>query len=214
MKTPSAVAVALAAVLVASPLAGQSTRLGVSAGVSSSTFGGDPTELQHHRAVTAGVTVSRGLSARLDLESGVHWIQSGGSGVVVVEGADESLIAAHELSYLTLPALLRGALLDVEGLRLSAVAGPSLAYRVDCDSDVDAGLEYLALVSCSSTAEQPRLDLGVIVGGGVTVDRGRWAITLDARYGLGLRNLRGSHPLMVRNQTLAMIAGLSVPLDG
>lgn len=211
MRTP--VAVALATVLVAAPLAGQ-TRLGVSTGVSSSTFGGDPEGMEHHSAVTAGITLSRGLSARLELESGVHWLQSGGSGVVVVEGADESLIAAHELSYITLPVLLRGTLLDVGGLRLSALAGPSLWYRIDCDSGVDPLLEYLALVSCSPMTDQPKLDLAVIVGGGVTVERGRWAVTLDTRYGFGLRNLRGSHPLTVRNETLAMTAGLSVPLGG
>lgn len=205
---------ALAAVLVASPLAGQDTRLGVWAGVSSSTFGGDPTDMERHRAVTAGVTVGHGLSAWLELESGVHWLQTGGSGLVAVEGGDESLIAAHELSYLTLPVLLRGTFLDVGGLRLSALAGPSLAYRVDCDSDIDSGLEYLALVSCSSMGDQPRLDVGVLLGGGATVARGRWAITLDARYGIGLRNLRGSHPLTVRNESLAISVALSVPLGG
>jgi hypothetical protein len=212
MRTP--VAFALAALLVASPLVGQDTRLGVSAGFSSSRFGGDPPDMERHSAVTAGVTVGRGLSSWLVLESGVHWLQSGGSGVVAVEGGDESLMAAHELSYLTLPVLLRGTFLDVGGLRISALAGPSLAYRVDCDSGVDPGLEYLALVSCSPMGEQPRLDVGVLVGGGATVDRGRWAVTLDARYGIGLRNLRGSHLLTVRNESLAVTAGLSVPLGG
>jgi hypothetical protein len=110
--------------------------------------------------------------------------------------------------------LLRGTFLDVGELRLSALAGPSLAYRVDCDPGMDPGLEYLALVSCSSMGEQPRIDVGVLLGGGATVGRGRWAISLDARYGIGLRNLRGSNPLTVRNETLAVTAGLSVSLGG
>ena len=83
-------------------------------------------------------------------------------------------------------------------------AGPALAYQAGCSMSV-GGIS----IDCDD-ADQKKLDLGLMFGGGLAFPAGPGSFLLEGRFTFGLRNLSDDGTL--RHRTGALLLGYSAVL--
>jgi len=87
------------------------------------------------------------------------------------------------------------------------MAGPSLGFLLSAKYDFKDGPEY------DAKDETKGLDLGVGLGGGVSIPRGDKTFFAEARYVLGLTNINDeSDESTVKNRGLQVLVGATIPL--
>lgn len=189
----------------------QGLEVGVVAGSSFATFGGDIEGLDHRVGMALGFRVAADLSDHVQVESGLSWIQKGADGIVV--GFEEPLRAAHRLTYLEIPLLLRAFLPTSASIRPTGTIGGSVAFEVGCDVDVNPVSSFLSPLDCNIDSGRRTTDWSLLVGGGLVWDLPRASLLLEGRYHHGLRDLRGPHSTFeVRNRAVSVVAGVAVPV--
>lgn len=212
MKTAAILRLASVALLLpAVPISAQQHEVGLVMGGSFATFGGDIEGLDHQHGLALGLRLGAGIHKHVQVESGLIWIQKGAEGVVV--GFEEPLRAAHELSYLEIPLLVRGLLPLGGAIRPTALFGASVAFEVGCEVAVEPVSSFLSPLDCHPQSGRKTTDWSLIMGGGATWQLSGVSLLLEGRYHVGLKDLRGPHSTFaVRNRAFAVVAGISVPL--
>ena len=162
------------------------------------------------RGFAAGLFARFPIAGRVSLQPEALYVQ---------KGFEETRPTLH-VEYLELPLLLRVDLAELGGsVQPFVLAGPALAVQLHrsysggpcvdpvplCELDVDVLVtEY----------DDPRMDLGVAVGGGLAVRAGPGRVVLEARHTRGLRDaeiegVRGTRSL---NHANTLTLGYALPL--
>lgn len=143
----------------------------------------------------------------LTLQPEVQYSRRGFSAFVIGGEANANL------SYVEVPLLFKLGLNDeTNRLRPSAILGTFIGFEVGCS--LSGGLEGLGGdPSCDSIlAGRGKMDAGVILGAGADYGlTGRWFLTGDIRYSLGLLNVAWEEELdRVTSRTWSFMAGAGV----
>ncbi len=122
------------------------------------------------------------------------------------------------LNYLTVPVLAKF-MYDTEALEIFAIAGPEVAYAVSGkvkkkeirENGIREELEFDNSIEFENLG---RFDFGLVFGGGVALKLGPGKALFDARYNLGLNNIktREDSDLKMYNRGFGLSAGYMVPL--
>lgn len=185
-------------------------RFGIVGGANVATM----TEFREARRITSAyaggqVVLPRNEFFSIQLE--VAWSQKGvrAKGTEVATGAPVDYTLRH--SYVEAPILLR---LDSPlavgvhpvGAIPFVVAGPSLGVSLRCAIDGRTPERQLHL-DCDEAFGTKTFDFGAMLGGGLEATVGTLALTLGARYTIGLPDAFERRP--GRNRTLLVVAGVN-----
>jgi hypothetical protein len=168
-------------------------------------------DLDRRTALTFGGFVRLPLTDVVSLETGVSWVQKGAEG----EGEEGVENIALELDYVEIPVLARFAIPSSGSVGANLFGGPTFAFEAGCQLDIEGDGANLT-VDCEEFAEgfeTSSFDLGIMVGGGLTVAVSeRFSLLLDASYTHGLTDIEDSDEDEVKNRVFAVQAGVSFPL--
>lgn len=129
-----------------------------------------------------------------------------------VEGDTES--GELEVSYIQVPVLVQYHIRTASSMSPRIYAGPTIAFETGCelsatDSDgaeVESDCEQVGIDTKSA-------DFGLVFGAGVDVGVGRFVVTGDARYDLGVTNLDDSGADgSVKNRAWEFFLGVGLPI--
>ena len=211
MKTSGVVRAGLLVVLAAAPAKAQNLSIGVEIGMSVSSFdpgGNVATSTREHRTgLMAGATAAYRLGPRVDLESGLLWVQMGGRSFL--QGFEETIRADVRTSYVQVPMLLRVTPFPDLSARISLAAGPAISFETRCSVDRDVSTVAQA-VDCNHA--RTTTDIGLVLGTGLTWRAGPAEVMVEARYGFGLRDIDSTGSLDTRNRGFVVAPRLSLPL--
>jgi len=182
-------------------------RLGVVAGINSSTVGGSDVGATSRRAgLTAGVLIVAPVGAKIAIEPEV---------LVTTKGAkfsDSQGSGSFTMKYVEVPVLVRYESVGAGGMRPFVFGGPAIALKASCDLEgTDAGLTVD--IGCDEVEAQglkfKSVDYGLIVGGGVAFDIGGRALSIGARYDHSLTEVaEGSN---IKHRVISIVATFEVP---
>lgn len=201
----------------AAPLSAQFS-LGAKAGINFAKFGGDLTDLENidwRSGFVGGASLTYSFEG-IALQPELLLVQKGSKWQVT----EEDLIKGDmKITYVEMPLLMK-VLMPVGENRLAApflMVGPSFAYQTSCE--VTGTVDNVKLtVDCDEEpfeAELNKFDWSAVLGGGFGIPVGQGAITLDARYVYGFRNIDGSDdPDDVKNRSFAAMLGFTFPVGG
>lgn len=217
----SIAACGLALLAVPASLGGQGLELGVEAGINVSGLQAD--SLGETREFDAGTGLRGGAVLRYGFTPALG-IQTGASFSRKAAEFDNDLgtMQEIEIEYLEVPLLLQ---LDVPTgpapVTPRVFAGGTVNLGLSCHQDAvstfpgehgegDCDAETLG----GFAFEPAAADVGLVLGGGVDVPVGPGALTLDARYELGLTDVHGApeDPTELGHRTLQATAGYVVPV--
>lgn len=125
----------------------------------------------------------------------------------IQKGAKEDILGEEVkniTNYLELPLLLK-VNFGTEQIKAFANAGPSFAYWLggkfkQGDNEVDIDFD---------DGNYNRLDIGLQFGAGVGIEAGPGAVTLEARYGIGLTDY--TEDVDTKNRVIAVMLGYAIP---
>jgi hypothetical protein len=212
-------------------------KLGVSiANVSESVsvdFDGFRIKSSSRRGLMAGGFLALPVAPRIAVQPELLWVSKG----VAMEGAfsdedfgnatfDGELIA----DYVQIPVLARFDVLPAEGsTRLHLLAGPYIAFESGCKVEFTATSSFGSFSDSEDCGDDGRkkVDFGLDLGAGVGFRTGFGTLFLEARYGLGLRDLSDESsndfddfddfdfgPSSMKHRVFGIMVGVSVPLGG
>lgn len=184
--------------------------LGVKAGPSIATIGGDDAgdEADSRVSFAAGMFAQADLSPHFALRF---------EGLVVGKGAaaeENDLESALNLDYLEFPILLVAQTPVSEAVTLSAFAGPAIGFNIGAEAELEFGeLEF----DTDIEDDVAGFEFGVAFGVGAAFKAGSVVIVLDARYDLGLTSIDDGlsatdEDLDLQNQAWIVMAGVGFPL--
>ena len=190
-------------------------RFGILAGLNSATLGGDDVgddDNDRRTGLVAGVYLKLPLGTVLSVQPELLYSMKGAA----AGSGDDA--AALNTDYFELPVLLRADLPTGTAVRPYLFVGPTFSLRTRCELEADGG-GFQASVDCDDlAAEQPqedtpefkKFDLGVALGGGVTVGMGTAsALNFGVRYTHGTSSI--IDPGDVKNRVLSFTVGLEIP---
>jgi Outer membrane protein beta-barrel domain len=191
--------------LLAAPLAAQ-TRVGVVGGFVSSNIaasGPNGTFAPNARSrFAAGLSLQKQLTRHLTFGPEAMYIEKGDKETV------SGVTGTFKLNYIEVPALLRlGA--ESGATRFFVLGGPSVAFRVSCSDQVNAGTGSLAGICDHTTQNNIRTtDFGAMFGAGIGIN----ALSISARYDLGLTDIyhNATGNLSYHNHALLILAGVQL----
>jgi hypothetical protein len=194
----------------ATPLAAQGpSAIGFRIGPAWATFDMDPSLEQDALSSVAGGGFLRFDIGRVALQPEV-WYATKGSRYVT--GGGELIFDVEvRYDYLDVPLLLVVPLLSGASITPQLHAGPALSVELDCAVTMATG----GLVGNFRCHEDRRkLDVALLVGGGLAVMLGPGSALLDARYGFGLLDLEddADPETRRRHRWRAVTVGYSMPL--
>ena len=163
--------------------------------------------------LSAGVLLPLPLKERLVLQPELSFVQK--SLVIPSDAGPRAGVPRTELrfAHLALPVLLKG-IFGKHNWQFYWQAGPTLAYTLRGTevnyTQLGTGTNALRFNNTGPFGFR-RLDFGGVVGGGLSYGRGeRLRLLLDARYGVGFRNL--TTRTTYRNRTFTISTGAVVSL--
>jgi hypothetical protein len=197
---------ALLLLVVAAPAHSQIQEIGFKLGVNSSKLGGeDITDNDMRTASAFGAFLIFPLSS-FDLQAELLIMNKGSA---FAEGGWEETLSAR---YLEIPVLARfefghhGA-----ALRPHASIGPAVGFLMSCTYVEQVGGQRTSLKCDEDGNPANSVDVGLVVGGGLSYALGIGRVLVDARYSHGLRNMWPEYSGIHR--TFSLMAGYSVPLN-
>ncbi len=162
--------------------------------------GVDDADLDNRTGLLGGLSLVKTLSGAIAVQPEV---------LLVSKGAKGSGRAALNLNYLEAPLLLRLSLAPGAALEPHAYAGPYFGLKIRCRVDTNGTSADCDDVTGISTKS---VDVGGMVGGGVTVGMGGLALTAGARYGFGISTVAefdaGNVQDAAKNGYFALYVGL------
>lgn len=200
-----------ALLLFTAPAAGQGLGIGAEAGINVSdvSFEGEA-ETESNTGLRVGGVLRLGLSSVLGLQTGAYFSEKGTTDVTEPD-VDIDL----DLSYVEIPLLLNVRIpTGPAPVTPRLYAGPQLALETGCDISA-TGDGASATTSCDEASQEGDLevdtkstDLSVVFGGGLDIAAGPGAITLDARYDLGVSDINELETgTDFENRSLSVAAG-------
>lgn len=201
---------ALASGLAAAPLAlAQQNMVGLKAGaVISDLSASQEQELEGTKSKTGlgfGAFLQVEVANAVSVQPEVLFLNKG------VEGDGES--GELELSYIQVPILVQYHLSTGSGLAPRVYLGPTIAFETGCEiSGFDEGSEVEA--DCELVdVDTKSADFGLVFGAGADANVGRFVVTGDARYDLGVTNLDDSGADgSVKNRAWEFFLGVGLPI--
>ena len=201
--------------LVAVPLAanGQIT-LGARGGLNLSSLRGDDVEdLDGKTGFHFGAFADFSLSDVFSIQPEILLSQKG------AEESEQGVTASINLSYAEIPVLAKIKIPSSGKVGGHVVAGPAIAFETKCEVEVE-GDGASAAVDCDADElegdfDRKTLDLGLLFGGGMSVDVGGVVLSLETRYNLGILDLNDDPSpdvSAVRNGNLMFTVGVGIPL--
>ena len=201
--------------LVAVPLAahGQIT-LGARGGLNLSSLRGDDVEdLDGKTGFHFGAFAEFGLSDLFSIQPEILLSQKG------AEESEQDVTASINLSYAEIPILAKVKIQSSGKVGGHVLAGPAIAFETNCEIEVE-GDGASVTADCDADElegdfDRKTLDLGLLFGGGVSLDVGSVVVSFETRYNLGILDLNddpspGSSA--VRNGNLMFTVGVAMPL--
>ena len=168
-------------------------RVGLTAGVSFARVAGDGfADVTIRRGFVGGASVITPFTETTAFQLEALYAMKGAS---LRNGAGST--ASVGLDYVEIPLMLRRDVRLSNGMRPFAYSGPALNLKVLERDDPAAG-------------EFKTVDVGWVFGGGLAFAAGRRAITIGARYEVGLRNITTVGD--TKNRVLSFVASVEVPL--
>jgi hypothetical protein len=185
--------------------------LGIHAGpVWTEISGDDASGFERRMGGAAGAFLTLGLTRALEVQPELLLVQKGGA-AESIEGTGDV-----RLTYLQLPVLLRLSPADpASAVRPFVLAGGSPGFRVGCEVKADLGTGG-DTADCDNPLfggelDTRLVDLGLVVGGGTEVGRGRLGVVIDARYDFSLTTFDDSPTDQdVRNRAFMILLGVVV----
>lgn len=201
-----------------SPAIAQSTTIGAKAGLSLATLGADAKDLlggslKNRTGLTAGGFVTRELSGVWSLRGEVLFTAKG----TTAEDTGEK--ATVKLNYIQIPVMLQVGI-PIEGhagFQPYLAAGPSVAFELSCDLEVESGSQSLKESCADEDVETKSVDFGVVFGVGALISAGSGSLIFDIDYALGLTNINdtpGTDVFDVTNRAWAFTVGYGIPVGG
>lgn len=183
------------------------SRIGVTAGVTFSKFGGQDAEGSKPQiGFAAGASLNWALGRFLAVEPQLLYALKGS------RFSDASGSSSVLLGYLELPVVVMLRVPRTPGTRGVSphiYAGGEIGYRIDCRLNTSSGGTAVSQ-TCGSLSEPPprRLDGGLVFGAGVEIGR----IRAGARFELGLTRLDSADPPNdIKNRSLFLLVGTRFP---
>jgi opacity protein-like surface antigen len=204
------VAVALATLFAAVSARGE-VRVGVLAGANVANLDLNMEEpdvtLRAKTLFAAGMVVEVGLSRNLSVQLEPMYLRKGGR-IEIRDFFGDDASGSLRLSYVELPVLLKLSR-SAGRVRPYLMLGPSVGYRVDAKiKDEVTGEEEDA-----DENDIEKWDLGVAVGGGLTVPVGRATVFVESRYTWGLVDLdKEDEDTKLKNRGVQVLAGVTFPV--
>lgn len=134
-------------------------------------------------------------------------------GAKLDDGADEGSL---EIEYVAVPVLLHLPLTYGTSFTPYIVAGPEFAFDIGCEATLND-----VTVDCDSSEfpdeafARKTVDIGLTAGGGFGFAMGPGALLLEGRYTHGLSNIDDTpDPVEIKNRSIYITAGYSIPLGG
>lgn len=194
----------------ATPSMGQEHMIGIRTGLNVSDIGGQESFGVRTR-VNVGAFLSIGVTDALSIRPEVVYSQKGG-----LNGSVNGFDIA--MDFLEIPVLVDYKVLREGRWRASVFAGPALALSTKCEFEgaID-GVEFIrACDDKNQLVDIGETDLGIVLGGGLSLPVGKLEILLDARYNFGLMdvNRRTGPDAVSRCRTFSLSIGLRAPLAG
>ena len=201
-------------------------------GIDFANLGGDA-EGDSKTGFSIGVFLGSSYHKLFSVYTELQYVQKGTKQELIVTGpsVDSTVFIANleaetKLSYLEIlvPATL---IIPVEGsnIRPRLYIGPTMALLLSCKVEAEAQLlgeffqdpflppDPFLPVDCGDFFK--RMDLGLVLGGGVDLSVGSGAITADVRYNLGLTNIDDSGSTFdVKNRVWQILVGYAFFFGG
>lgn len=213
----SLVSALVALVVLAPSAAGQGLDIGAEAGINVSdlTVEDDEgnTETETRTGLRVGAVLRWGFSPLLGLQTGGYYSEKGATAVEA--GTDLGI----DLAYVEVPLLLTVSIpTGPSPLTPRLYAGPQVAFETSCELAGSSG-PFSVSSSCEDAVDEgigldpASTDLSVVLGGGLDLSAGPGALTVDARYDLGLSDINefeGTEGL--KNRAFSVSAGYLIGL--
>lgn len=201
----------LAASALALPLAAQSpaagsAHVGILAGISSATVGGDDAdEAERLTGLVAGVYLVKPIGGGFALRPEPFYSRRGAEAPLDEEDAVNTS-ARLALAYLDVPMLLQYEGTGSSTVRPNLYLGPSFGFTTSCEEE-GSGEGVAVSIDCDEAESDIKsLDVGEVIGGGIVVSSGTIDDTLGARYQHGFTDLDAD--ASVKNRVLSFYVGL------
>jgi hypothetical protein len=210
---PLIVAAACAA-LVTPSLQAQSPSIGFKLGPSFSTLSTDEDEGQKTLTKFTGGGFIRFDMGRFGVQPELMYVTKGTKFSESEQGT--TFEAELRLDYIEIPVLFVLPFGTGTGMAPHVYAGPAFAFEAGCSVGFSGG-GIDASVDCDEgddefIGERNKLDVGAMVGGGISVPMGPGAVLLEGRYNFGLMNLIKDSDETARNRSGAVLVGYSIPI--
>lgn len=206
-------AIALAVALTpGTVLPAEITAIGVKGGLSAAREYGDFAPEKLRLGVGAGVFASVSVTRRFALQPELLFVMKGGKFPAIdLTDSGGGLIAigevTHSVDYLEIPVLARFTMHTSGRVSPTFLAGPSLAFKLSEQARYDAPV----FAESHDLDTFLDADLGVAIGAGVEIGRGRDRVVLEVRYTGGVINaMNSAAALGTRNGAFLIMAGYSM----
>ena len=183
-------------------------RLGIAAGINSSTLGGgDVEDASRRTGFIGGIFLVAPLAPGFAIQPELLYSMKGAK----FEDASEGITGTLKMDYVEVPLLLRFDLSSSGGVRPFIYAGPAISFKASCKAEVE-GQGQSASVDCNEfegNAAIKTVDYGAVVGGGLAFDMAGRMFTLGARYNQGMAKI--SDESTTKHRVISVLATLEFP---
>lgn len=207
-------ALAVMVLLAAAPASAQSITWGFTGGLDLATFGGDhaqdgTTSPDHRAGMRLGGTLTYSLSDLVSIRPELAYAQKGA--VYKFDGEQVS----YRFGYIDLPLLAQLSPRMSGPVQPFLTLGPAFSYMAAC-SIREEEANTVTTLDCDDSSvnfQHNKLDVAMVVGGGVAYPMGGGTVTLDSRYGAGLRSIDDSGASIdIKNRGFSFAVGYQMVL--
>ena len=199
------------AFLFSSPLSGQTT-LGFQGGLSLATIGGSDADYMdpgYRTGIGLGAFLNLPVTELLSIQPEFFYLQKG------FQTTEQGVEITFAVDYVEIPVLLR---IDVpvEGtIAPYFLVGPALGFKASCEvTGSDAGVE-VSLDCDEAEVELKALDLGAVVGAGLSFEAGPGDFQIQARYNYGFMSVDDSeYEDDIKSRAFSFLVGYSFLMGG
>ena len=199
----------------APPLGAQTVvSLGLEVGPTVSDFWGDSKLNPWDRAgVTAGGLVNLEFTPVWSIQGEVQYTTKGGRENTNKQPEGDVSNELY-LSYIDTPILVRATLLPDASVKPVLFGGVAWSFQLSCTYD-DFSNGESNQQSCSDAGFALKsTDFAVVFGGGVNIRAGKGLILIEGRGTVGLNSIDASDEFDVKNRSIALLVGYSLPING
>lgn len=124
----------------------------------------------------------------------------------ITKGSESEATGSElKIEYIEVPLLLHLPLTVGQSFAPYIIAGPFLAFDIDCELETTAG-------ETSECGDREKLDLGLSAGGGLGFAVGPGALLLEGRYSWGLKNINDADTPEIKNRNALFVIGYEIPI--